>query len=167
MGWVVDTFIIHYNSHVVLRWYDNDFLFREGVHIKRTNVEETQLDHESALLLKGQDQAYVTMKMSQDEAKSRKLRNSLYNLDAMFSVQREHTIFVGSANEALNFDPEQYFDTVPELVDRSFNRPRKGTLNEMAVHGAMGKGELKRAMKGQHKSYAGIDMCNVCHALTT
>ncbi len=119
-------------------------------------MEETQLDHESALLLKGQDQAYVRMKMSQDEAKARKLRNSLYDLDSTSSVKREHTIFVGSAKEALNFDPEHYFDTVPELAERTFNRPRKRTLNEMVVHGAMGKGELKRAMKAQRKSYAGI-----------
>ncbi len=126
-------------------------------------MEETQLDNESALLLKDQDQAYVRMKMSQDEAKARKLRNSLYDLDAIPSVKRQHTVFVGSVKEALAFDLEHYFDTVPELVARSFNRPRKRTLNEMVVHGALAKGELKRAMKAQRKSYAGIhSICCTC-----
>ncbi len=137
------------------RYNDDDLFSCEGVHTKRTNVEETQLDNESALLLKGQDQAYVKMKISQDETKARKLRNSLYDLDTTPSVKRQHTIFVGSAKEALDFDPVHYFDTVPELAGRSFNRPRKRTLNEMVVHGALGKGELKRAVKAQRKSYAG------------
>ncbi len=140
--------------------------FHQGVHTKRTNVEETQLDNESALLLKGQDQAYVRMKMSQDEAKARKLRNSLYDLDAIPSVKRRHTVFVGSVNEASTFDPEKYFDTVPELVSRSFNRPRKRTLNEMVVHGALAKGELKKAMKAQRKSYAGIQIVFAVRVVT-
>jgi hypothetical protein len=37
---------------------------------------------------------------------------------------RNHTVFVEDKHEADTFDPTEYFSTLPELVDRTHNRPR-------------------------------------------
>jgi U3 small nucleolar RNA-associated protein 11 len=47
--------------------------------------------------------------------------------------QAKHTVFVDSAEEAAKFSPAEYFDTPAELLDRSYNRPRRSTLNSQPV----------------------------------
>ncbi len=37
-------------------------------------------------------------------------------------------MFLSDDEEVQDFDPVKYFDTVPELVNRSYNRPRIETL---------------------------------------
>jgi len=44
---------------------------------------------------------------------------------------------------AREFDPSEYFDTVPELQDRAFNRPRRSTLKKAAVTGPMSAKQIK------------------------
>jgi len=69
--------------------------------------------------------------------KIEKLRQSLHCLEAPATERtNKHTVFVDSMEEAVQFDPVKYFDTVPELVDRSFNRPRIETLQNEEVQGA-------------------------------
>lgn len=43
---------------------------------------------------------------------------------------KSHIVFVDSVDEAKKFDVAEYFDTVPELVGRFHNRPRKSQLAE-------------------------------------
>jgi U3 small nucleolar RNA-associated protein 11 len=45
--------------------------------------------------------------------------------------QNTHTIFVESKEEKEAFSPEKYFNTIPEAVDRPFNRP---TLEQLEVY---------------------------------
>ena len=40
----------------------------------------------------------------------------------------KHTVFVDDERELEAFDPVQHFDTVPEAVNRTYNRPRKQAL---------------------------------------
>lgn len=55
---------------------------------------------------------------------------ALLSLDGASTAgkKRKHTVFVESREEAKQFDPVIHFDTVPELVDRSANRPRREQL---------------------------------------
>lgn len=58
---------------------------------------------------------------------------------------QRHTVFVDSAQEAREFDAAKYFDTPAELLDRTFNRPRKEQLADRgAVTGA-------KSLKGVEK----------------
>lgn len=45
----------------------------------------------------------------------------------------KHTIFVDSQKEAKEFDPVEYFDTVPEALNRTFNRPKKQDLESQSL----------------------------------
>ncbi|KAG2500622.1 hypothetical protein HYH03_001389 [Edaphochlamys debaryana] len=59
--------------------------------------------------------------------------------------RHRHTVFVDSEAEAQRFDPAQYFDTPAELLDRTFNRPRKEQLaDRRAVQGSASKSVEKR-----------------------
>lgn len=40
----------------------------------------------------------------------------------------KHTVFVDDERALETFDPVKHFDTVPEAVNRTYNRPRKSTL---------------------------------------
>lgn len=66
-----------------------------------------------------------------------------------------HTVFVDSAAEAASFDPAEYFDTAPELVDRAFNRPRKRKLAELELSGAGGDGVERRVRKKVERAREG------------
>lgn len=44
------------------------------------------------------------------------------------ATRAKHTVFVDDDEEAKSFDPAEYFDTDPSLLDRTFNRPRKEQL---------------------------------------
>jgi U3 small nucleolar RNA-associated protein 11 len=40
----------------------------------------------------------------------------------------KHTVFVDDEHAVESFDPVKFFDTVPEAVNRTYNRPRKSQL---------------------------------------
>lgn len=42
----------------------------------------------------------------------------------------KHTIFVENDEEVENFDPVEFFQTVPEAMNRTFNRPRREDLEQ-------------------------------------
>ncbi|KAL5036914.1 hypothetical protein RTP6_004427 [Batrachochytrium dendrobatidis] len=44
-----------------------------------------------------------------------------------------HTIFVDDKAQAKSFDSVSYFETVPELVNKPFNRLRKSTLEKVEI----------------------------------
>lgn len=62
------------------------------------------------------------------------MQQSLHLIGAPTSNQ--HVVFVDDEKEAQRFDPARHFDTAPELLDRSYNRPRLAQLaNAQAVSG--------------------------------
>lgn len=66
----------------------------------------------------------------------------------------QHTVFVDSKKEAKNFDPAEYFDTVPELVDKPHRRLRKSQLAEpVIVAGPQRKPEIEKLEKATAQSY--------------
>jgi hypothetical protein len=69
-----------------------------------------------------------------DDKKAERLRSSLHFIGA--AQQTKHTVFVGSAAEAKAFKAAEFFDTPAELLDRTFNRPRRAQLaSGVAVSG--------------------------------
>jgi U3 small nucleolar RNA-associated protein 11 len=49
------------------------------------------------------------------------LQSSLHLLEPG-SQKNKHTVFVDTFDQALTFEPANYFNTLPELVGRTFNR---------------------------------------------
>lgn len=76
-----------------------------------------------------------------------KLSASLHMIGA--AKPQQHVIFVDDVSEARNFDAAKHFDTAPELLDRTFNRPTTAQLEagKVVVGGdkrALRKGKLEK-----------------------
>jgi len=70
--------------------------------------------------------AYTSIIVASSQ-KIERLQNTLHFLDPN-ARPNKHTVFVDSFDQALTFNPGEYFNTLPELVNRSFNRPTLGQL---------------------------------------
>ncbi|CAM9748461.1 unnamed protein product [Chrysoparadoxa australica] len=123
---------------------------KDGVH---TDEKSTALNPSVVQLLKTQDVGYVRMKESVDRKKAEKMKASLHMLGGEASKANKHTIFLESSRDAREFDAAKHFDTVPELADRAFNRPRKATLESQQILGASNRKHMKRALKQQETAY--------------
>lgn len=123
-----------------------------GQHKKNHNVIQKELEDQigpdAVRIMKDQDLSYIRMQKQKDISKAQKLQNSLHYLDTTsttststtstkkkttISSKSKHTIFVNTKQEAKEFDVVKHFDTVPELADRTFNRPRVSKLRKMAL----------------------------------
>ncbi|KAI8810828.1 Utp11 protein-domain-containing protein [Cladochytrium replicatum] len=124
---------------------------KEGVHIVERNEK---MDHETMQLLKTQDKKYISYARSVNAKKIERLQNTMHFEEGdieegkvasededededMSDAQakkpksdRKHTIFVDDEDEAKKFDPVERFDTKPEFLDRTFNRPRASAISE-------------------------------------
>ena len=60
-----------------------------------------------------------------------KLRGSLHFIGSV--TTRSHVVFVEDTVAVRTFSAEQHFDTAPELLGRSFNRPRTAQLTDAAA----------------------------------
>ena len=59
------------------------------------------------------------------------LRDSLHFIGS--SAPRSHILFVDDAAAARSFSASRHFDTVPELLGRTFNRPKSAQLASSAA----------------------------------
>lgn len=66
---------------------------------------------------------HLMQKAQQGERTVRRLQSSLHLIGANSSVGK-HTVFVDGFKDAGKFRADNYFDTLPELLGRKFNRPR-------------------------------------------
>jgi U3 small nucleolar RNA-associated protein 11 len=73
-----------------------------------------------------EDLSYLVSKRQTELKKVERLQSSLHCLDA--PAVNTHTIFVDSESELKNFSPENYFNTAPELINRTYNRPKRNQL---------------------------------------
>lgn len=81
------------------------------------------LSVDQAKLLKTQDVNYVRTMRLNEAKKIEKMKNNLG-----FKSKGKHTVFVGSEQERDDFDPEAYFNTDKDLLNRRENRLRKDQL---------------------------------------
>ena len=114
---------------------------KRGVHIDERNKT---FKHDELKLLKTQDQAYINHQRSINLSKIEKMKHRIHILDdakvpvAVTEKQvstgpsvvaeklktNKHIVFVENAKQAKSFDPAKHFNTLPEFVDRTFNRPK-------------------------------------------
>ncbi|KAF8474258.1 small-subunit processome [Kalaharituber pfeilii] len=95
------------------------------------------LDNDTVKLLKTQDAGYLRVKNAIERKAIERLEveAALLEIDNQTpGKKRKHTIFVESKAEAKEFDPVKHFDTVPELLDRAYNRPTKEQLALLRIH---------------------------------
>jgi U3 small nucleolar RNA-associated protein 11 len=120
----------------------NDRVHRKTQQARQKEFE-ANVGHDTIRLMKDQDLAYIRMQKQMDLKKIDRLQSSLHllenetllNLDgsSVRPSKRKHTIFVDTREEVETFDAAKHFDTLPEMVGRSFNRPRISDLKQAAV----------------------------------
>ncbi|KAJ3039813.1 UTP11-like, U3 small nucleolar ribonucleoprotein [Rhizophlyctis rosea] len=151
---------------------------KKGVH--QITERNEHFDHDTIKLLKTQDQGYVNYQRSVNQKKIERLKNDLHLLQedeeedgaddmgmdlddddlgdglgigsSSKSKDVKHTIFVEDEDEVKTFDPAKHFNTLPELVGRKYNRPRKETL-EAADLPQVDKKQIKKLAKSREASY--------------
>uniref|UniRef100_A0A7S2KRK9 U3 small nucleolar RNA-associated protein 11 n=1 Tax=Skeletonema marinoi TaxID=267567 RepID=A0A7S2KRK9_9STRA len=142
---------------------------------RQKELEEKGLGADAVRIMKDQDLAYVRMQRVMDGKKVERLQSSLHYLEGnhrqynrddndghvdnseddeeesgallkMVAKKRKHTVFVDGGQSAVdNFDAARHFDTIPELVARSFNRPRVKELEREAMRRLGGKVAVRDA----------------------
>ena len=139
-----------------------------GRHVKtdaarQKELEEKGLGNDAVRIMKDQDLAYVRMQRVMDGKRVERLQSSLHYLEGVTNnnnsddddegalvktvgKKRKHTVFVVGGQSAVdNFNVAEHFDTIPELVGRSFNRPRVKDLEREAMRRLGGKVAVRDA----------------------
>jgi len=117
----------------------NNSEVRDGIHINLKNKNSrnfttssstskstgtvgtgTVVDADMLYLLKSQDLGYITLKKSVEDHKINKLKENLHIIGEV--KPKTHKIFVSDKEELESFDTAKHFETIPELVGRSYNR---------------------------------------------
>lgn len=123
-----------------------------GVH---TNVGGDTIDEDTLQLMRTQDFNYISMKRKTEDNKIEKMKAELHSLSALAAApkQNSHTIFFDSDDEEMeDFEPSQHFNTVPEMVDRSINRPTKEQLDQ-EIHQEPAKKQRKKLDRAREAKY--------------
>ncbi|NXD27055.1 UTP11 protein, partial [Spelaeornis formosus] len=124
---------------------------KDGVHvIKRPNDEITP---DQVKLMRTQDIKYIEMKRVAEAKKIERLKAELHLLDAAGSGPRRHLFFVDTQREVKEFDIAARLDTVPELIDRVYNRPTIATLQRETVKGPTDPAHLKKLAQERKNQY--------------
>eukprot|EP00039_Didymoeca_costata_P003752 m.69491 g.69491 ORF g.69491 m.69491 type:complete len:258 (+) comp12058_c0_seq4:279-1052(+) len=128
---------------------------KDGIH--RLEREGPVYSEEELKLLRTQDLNYLNARRSQERIKIDKLQGELH-LMGMDSIAEEtvtpkHTIFVKRKDTVDKFDPAKFFQTDPELVDRTFNRPKLSTLEKLKPEDLPKPSTLKKLNNRKKKSY--------------
>jgi len=104
---------------------------KDGVHIvERKGPQYTPSELKA---IKKQDIGYLVMKSQQEQKKIERLQSELPGFSNPANRENKHVIFVEDEKQAEEFDPAEYFDTLPELVGQAHNRPRVDQLQEGSV----------------------------------
>lgn len=125
-----------------------------GKHVRTKAARQADFDRnvgdETIRLLKDQDLRYIRLQKTKDTRQAERLQANLHLLEGGGGggdedddeggrgvassgnnpKRRKHTIFVDSAEQAEKFDAAKHFETVPEMVNRPFNRRRLKDLEE-------------------------------------
>jgi U3 small nucleolar RNA-associated protein 11 len=140
---------------------NNAQVTNDGQHKKTAQAKQYEFEqnvgHDTIRIMKDQDLSYIRLQKAKDMKQVEKLQESLHYIEENNTKKRKHTIFVSSKEDVENFDIVKHFDTVPELVDRAFNRPRISTLVQNAVNQTTSatnvktKEQLRKEFKEQSK----------------
>ncbi|XP_053310540.1 probable U3 small nucleolar RNA-associated protein 11 [Spea bombifrons] len=124
---------------------------QDGVHaIKQPTEEYTD---EQLKVMRSQDIKYVELKRVSEAKKIERLKSELHLLDAEGNQKNKHTFFCDTKKEVRQFDLAARLNTVPELVNRVYNRPTVETLQKTAITGATQSGHLKKLAQQRKRQY--------------
>ena len=129
----------------------------DGLHVIKRGKTRTA---EELKKIKEQDLAYLKLKGQMEMKHTQKLQDSLHMLDeqVLKKAKRKHVIFTDTEEEAKNFDAAAHFNTVPELMDRTFNRLTKEQLaSGKVIINKLAPGQMAAAEKQAAKSYEELD----------
>ena len=107
----------------------------DGIHKLNDRDNLATVETDVKQLMRTQDAAYVQTKLNQETRKIEKLNKTLHFLNSGRSSSNKHTIFFDKDEDIEKFSASEYFDTVEELKNRTYNRPRKATLSKTTVRG--------------------------------
>ncbi|KFO86763.1 putative U3 small nucleolar RNA-associated protein 11, partial [Buceros rhinoceros silvestris] len=135
---------------------------QDGVHVVKQPKDE--VTPEQVKLMKTQDIKYVEMKRVAEAKKIERLKSELHLLDAEGKSPNKHVFFLDTRREGKasieedlfwvqEFDIATHLDTVPELVDRVYNRPTVATLQKAALKGATDPAHLKKLAQQRKNQY--------------
>ncbi|XP_061633750.1 probable U3 small nucleolar RNA-associated protein 11 [Phyllopteryx taeniolatus] len=127
---------------------------QDGVHLsKKQKDDEPEVTEEQKSVMTTQDIKYVEMKRVAEARKIERLKGSLHLLDAVSKQKNKHTFFVDSKKEVQSFDLANHLNTVPELLDRVYNRPTVATLMNERILGAVEPRSQKKLSKLRKHEY--------------
>ncbi|KAJ1959194.1 hypothetical protein H4R35_007667 [Dimargaris xerosporica] len=95
--------------------------------------KKVDLTDELTRLIHTQDLQYVQTQRQIERKKIERLQHALHIVredqpEHFAPATPKHTVFVDDAEALAAFDPAKHFNTVPELVGRSYNRPTREQL---------------------------------------
>ncbi|XP_051921953.1 probable U3 small nucleolar RNA-associated protein 11 [Hippocampus zosterae] len=128
---------------------------KDGAHVskKGKKEEDPEVTEEQKKVMTTQDIKYVEMKRLAEVGKIERLKGSLHLLDVVSRKKNKHTFFVDSKKDVQSFDLSEHLNTVPELVDRVYNRPTVDTLSKGHVLGAVQPRAQKKLSKQRKHEY--------------
>lgn len=125
---------------------------KDGVHMAKKSTDE-EVTEEQRKMMRTQDIKYIEMKRVAEAKKIERLKGELHLLEAEDKPKNKHTFFVDSKKEVQSFDLATHLNTVPELVDRVFNRPTLDILNTKSIQGATDPLSVEKLSKQRKHQY--------------
>lgn len=125
-----------------------------GIHLIKKGGKKRSF--EELTKIKEQDLGYLKLKGQMEKTQKEKLQASLHMLDEQVQkkVKRKHIVFTDTEEEARNFDTVKYFNTVPELMDRSFNRLTQDQLaSGSVIVNKLAPGQMAAAERASARAY--------------
>lgn len=125
---------------------------KDGVHVIKSKDEE--MTEEQKKVMRTQDIRYVEMKRVSEMKKIERLKSELHLLDKDDEEKKnKHVFYVDTKKEVEDFDLATHLNTVPELVDRIYNRPTIKTLESKSIMGAVDPERIKKLAKQRKNQY--------------
>eukprot|EP00622_Pseudochattonella_farcimen_P004600 FR740008.1.p1 GENE.FR740008.1~~FR740008.1.p1 ORF type:complete len:252 (+),score=37.65 FR740008.1:62-817(+) len=125
---------------------------KNGVHQELRQDGSDKMTHAQIKHMKTQDLSFLHRQRAVGSSKAAKLQSQLHLLTD--KPINKHTVFLDDQAAVENFDAADHFDTAPELVGRTFNRPRKAALHaDNVLQGPQNAKELMKAEKQRRLAY--------------
>ncbi|KAM8796152.1 putative U3 small nucleolar RNA-associated protein 11 [Eudromia elegans] len=124
---------------------------KDGVHVIKHPKDE--VTPEQAKVMRTQDLKYVEMKRVAEAKKIERLKSELHLLDAEGKQPNKHVFFFDTKKEVKEFNIATHLNTVPELVNRVYNRPTIATLQKESLKGATDPAQLKKLAQQRKNQY--------------
>ncbi|KAK3551321.1 hypothetical protein QTP70_014999 [Hemibagrus guttatus] len=125
---------------------------KDGKHLIKPKEEE--MTEEQKKVMRTQDIGYVEMKRVAESKKIERLKSELHLLDVESEQKNSHVFFVDTKKEVEDFNLATHLNTVPELVNRAYNRPTLDTLMNKSILGAVTPKNIEKLAKQRKVRYA-------------